>query len=206
MKLFSRRFKMTKREEQKEQRRIKILETALDLFIRKGYGETKIADIAKAANMSMGLLFHYFSSKEALYETLIKIGCEKLKMDLPISSDSSIEIFKTAAEDILTLITSSPFAAKMFVLMENANHLDILPLEVKQQLIEGDTIIQKSIPIIKEGQKRGEIKDGDPEALSVAFWCSIQGIAQHIALYPGAPCPQADWLVSILETKRRDFA
>ena len=197
---------MTKRDEQKEQRRIKILETALDLFIRKGYGETKIADIAKATDMSMGLLFHYFSSKEALYETLIKIGCVKLKMDLPISSGSSIAIFRTTAEDILSLIKSNPFAAKMFVLMENANHLDILPLEVKQQLIEGDTIIQKSIPIIKEGQERGEIKEGDPEALSVAFWCSIQGIAQHIALYPSAECPEADWLISILETKRRDSA
>lgn len=197
---------MTKREEQKELRRIKILESALDLFIRKGYGETKIADIAKAADMSMGLLFHYFSSKEALYETLIVIGCEKLKMDLPSSTGSSLSIFKTAAEDILALIKSSPFAAKMFVLMENANHLDILPLEIKQQLIEGSTIIQKSIPIIKEGQIRGEIKEGDPEALSVAFWCSIQGIAQHIALYPSAPCPETDWLISILETKRRDSA
>ena len=65
---------MSKREEQKQQRRTQILGTALDLFIRKGYTATKISDISQAVGMSVGLLFHYFSSKENLYEELIKIG------------------------------------------------------------------------------------------------------------------------------------
>ena len=57
-----------KRQEQKEARRQEILYVALDLFVKKGYAATKITDIAEKASMSVGLLFHYFESKEKLYE------------------------------------------------------------------------------------------------------------------------------------------
>lgn len=48
---------MNKREEQKEERRNKILEVSLDLFVEKGFAGTKISDISAAANMSAGLFF-----------------------------------------------------------------------------------------------------------------------------------------------------
>ncbi len=51
-----------------------ILETALDLFARKGYAETTMRDIAAEANCSLGLAYRYFARKEemvlALYERL----------------------------------------------------------------------------------------------------------------------------------------
>ena len=62
---------MTQRDQQRTQRQQQILQSALTLFVQKGYHETKIADIAQAANMSIGLLFHYFPSKEQLLEELI---------------------------------------------------------------------------------------------------------------------------------------
>ena len=64
------------REEQREKRREEILAAGLDLFIRKGYVATKISDIAAQVGMSVGLLFHYFQSKENLYEELIKYGIQ----------------------------------------------------------------------------------------------------------------------------------
>ncbi|MGE7946962.1 hypothetical protein [Lysinibacillus sp. NPDC093688] len=48
------------------------------------------------------------------------------------------------------------------------------------------------------------IKQGNAEALAVAFWCSIQGIAQYIALHPETPCPNAMWVISILENREAD--
>lgn len=190
---------MNSRQQQKEQRRQLILQAALDLFIRKGYGETKIADIAKAANMSMGLLFHYFESKEKLYETLIRIGSEKLKMELNFAEASPLMIFQYVTEDIFQTINANPFAAKMFVLMENAQHLDTLPSDIKEMLAEANTLIAKSIPLIEEGQRLNEIREGNPQALAIAFWNSLQGIAQHIALQPNAPCPKAEWIIAILK-------
>ena len=49
---------MSIRDEQKEQRRALIIDKAIELFAKKGYLDTKIGDIAKAADMSVGLMFH----------------------------------------------------------------------------------------------------------------------------------------------------
>ncbi|GLC88034.1 TetR/AcrR family transcriptional regulator [Lysinibacillus piscis] len=190
---------MVSRQEQKEQRRLLILQSALDLFIRKGYGETKIADIAKAANMSMGLLFHYFESKEALYKVLIQIGSEKLKMEMSFPDTSPLTAFEILAQDIFQLISTNPFAAKMFVLMENAHHLEAMSTDIKEMLSEADKLMEKSIPLIEEGQQIGEIRQGNPEALAIAFWNALQGIAQYIALHPEAPRPDAQWIIAILK-------
>lgn len=195
---------MSIRHEQKEQRKAVILKSALDLFIRKGYGETKVADIAKAADMSMGLLFHYFDSKEKLYEELIRIGCERLKMDFHFYGESPLNTFKVVVEELFTMICTNPSAAKMFVLMENAQHLENLSEDIKDMLTEADKLIKKSIPLIEKGQLLGEIRQGNPEALAVTFWCSIQGIAQYIALHPDTPCPNTMWILSILENKEVD--
>ena len=49
------------RKEQKEQRRIDILYKGLELFVKRGYKNTKITDIADELNISVGLLFHYYN-------------------------------------------------------------------------------------------------------------------------------------------------
>ena len=63
------------RKEQKEERRKAILMTALDLFVNRGYYETKITDIAAAVPMSTGLMFHYFESKEELLLEQHELEC-----------------------------------------------------------------------------------------------------------------------------------
>ncbi len=60
---------------QNEQRRaeskLKIMDAAFKLIAKNGYESTSIAMIAKAAGVSKGLLYNYFSSKEALVKTLV---------------------------------------------------------------------------------------------------------------------------------------
>jgi len=50
----------------------KALKSALDLFSSKGYSETKMADIAGGAGLSVGALYLRFRSKEELFLELIK--------------------------------------------------------------------------------------------------------------------------------------
>jgi AcrR family transcriptional regulator len=58
-----------------ERTREHILNTALTLFAQKGYSGTTLRDIAKSADVSLGLAYRYFASKEefviALYDRLI---------------------------------------------------------------------------------------------------------------------------------------
>lgn len=57
--------KLTKAE-QAALRRNQIIDTALKLFSEKGFGNTTIKDISEAAGTSLGLMYHYFSSKDEL--------------------------------------------------------------------------------------------------------------------------------------------
>ncbi len=49
----------------------KILTTALELFATKGYKNTSISEIAKKADISKGLMYNYFDSKQALLRAII---------------------------------------------------------------------------------------------------------------------------------------
>lgn len=46
--------------------RLKLLDTALDLFLAKGYPATTVDEICQAAGVSKGSFYHAFESKEAL--------------------------------------------------------------------------------------------------------------------------------------------
>jgi AcrR family transcriptional regulator len=60
-------FKITKKAKG-ETTREHVLETALELFRRRGLERATMRDIAKAAGLSLGAAYHYFPSKEALVE------------------------------------------------------------------------------------------------------------------------------------------
>ena len=45
----------------REEQRERILEAAKAIFAHKGFSETKMSEIAAAANVSYGLAYHYFA-------------------------------------------------------------------------------------------------------------------------------------------------
>lgn len=187
---------MKKREEQKEERKNAILFAGLDLFVRRGYNATKISDIAAEVNMSVGLLFHYFASKEKLYEELIRLGLSGPQQVMDLDQTKPLEFFEQAARTIFSYM-KNPFVTKMFVLMGQAQMNEAAPAVVKE-LVSQVNNITKCIPLIEAGQKLGVIKEGNPLSLSTAFWCSFQGIAEELAVHPDIPIPEADWVVDII--------
>ncbi len=62
----------THRQEQAQARREQILRTALDLFAQQGFAATPTKQIARAIGITEGLLYHYFSSKNALFDEIIQ--------------------------------------------------------------------------------------------------------------------------------------
>lgn len=51
--------------------RQEVLDAALELFAEKGYFGASLRDIARAVGVRESALYHYFSSKEALFEELV---------------------------------------------------------------------------------------------------------------------------------------
>ena len=66
---------MARRQERKEQiteyRQKQILDAALAVFSRKGYGEATIPDIAREAGVAVGTIYNYYESKRDLLVSLV---------------------------------------------------------------------------------------------------------------------------------------
>jgi len=62
----------TSRELQAQERRAQLIDTALDVFAAKGLDAATIKDLAEAAGVAQGLLYHYFRSKEELLWAVVE--------------------------------------------------------------------------------------------------------------------------------------
>ncbi|WP_242843266.1 TetR/AcrR family transcriptional regulator [Kineothrix alysoides] len=191
---------MTTRNEQKEKRRQLILWKALELFVKNGYAETKINDIARAADMSVGLLFHYFESKEQLYEELIRMGVEGTKEPQKMEFSNPLEFFTGFLDALFLFSSQQPWVFLLFVLMAQTRRSDGVPAHIKALAMEVDQM-EQSAEIIRMGQSEGVFRDGDPYALSAAFWCSVQGIMEQLAVTPDMPLPETEWLIDVIRSK-----
>jgi AcrR family transcriptional regulator len=59
------------REEKSERSRRLLLDVALQLFSHRGYGATSVREIADAAGVSTGNVYHHFPDKESIFRTLL---------------------------------------------------------------------------------------------------------------------------------------
>lgn len=191
---------METRKEQKERRKQEIMQVALELFVSKGYAAAKVTDIAKRANMSTGLMFHYFESKEKLYEELIRMGLEGTTYPGRQKCGHAIDYFVNFTEELFEYMKKQPVVAKMFVLMAEAQRSEATPEHIREIAKRVNTI-QQFVPIIEWGQKEGTIKEGEPLVISNAFWCSIQGIAEQYAVNQEIELPKAEWIVDIVRRR-----
>lgn len=90
-----------------QDRKAEILDAALTLFVKKGFNRTSIQDIADAAGITKGGLYHYLKSKEEilflLHERFISDGLPKLKLieeeSLP-TEEKLVKLLKTHLEII----------------------------------------------------------------------------------------------------------
>ncbi|WMC93786.1 TetR/AcrR family transcriptional regulator [Kineothrix sp. MB12-C1] len=191
---------METRKEQKERRRQEIIYAALELFVSKGYALTKVSDIAKRANMSTGLLFHYFESKEKLYEELVRIGLEGTNYPKEQKCDHAIDFFSQFTAQLFEYMKQNPVMAKLFVLMAEAQRNEGTPMHIREIAMKVETI-EQFVSIIEWGQKEGTIREGDPRVLSNAFWCSLQGIVERYAVNQEIELPDAEWIVDIVRKR-----
>jgi len=63
---------------QMDKRRAQLIQHGLELFGTRDYGEISIDDIADRANVSKGLLYHYFGGKRAFYVEVVRHAARQL--------------------------------------------------------------------------------------------------------------------------------
>ncbi|SDO42248.1 TetR/AcrR family transcriptional regulator [Lentzea jiangxiensis] len=59
-------------------RRAELLELAAQMFADRGYGQTTVRDIADAAGILSGSLYHHFDSKESMVDEILRTFLDEL--------------------------------------------------------------------------------------------------------------------------------
>lgn len=193
------------RKEQKEARKWQIIHATLDLFVERGYYGTKTSQISKRADISEGLLFHYFPTKEILLEELINIGLEGMRMPMQIEAENGLDFFRQFTKMLFGQTENNPFIAKMFVFMGHVVLAEEIPERLRKLAASVDTITY-SQGRVEEGQRDGSIRRGDAMALSNMYWCAVHGIMEQYTLHPEIPLPEADWIVAMLKSEEENDA
>lgn len=65
-----------------DERPRELLEAALNVFAERGYSATRLEEVASAAGVSKGAIYHYFEGKEDLLRKAIESRIESIMADL----------------------------------------------------------------------------------------------------------------------------
>ena len=95
-------------EEIREERKAQIKKVALEIIFEEGFEGTSISKIAKRANISKGLMYNYYSSKEEMIREIILEGFE-----------SFMEIFDPNKDGILTPDEARYFVDELFHILDS---------------------------------------------------------------------------------------
>ncbi|TWF33963.1 TetR family transcriptional regulator [Chitinophaga polysaccharea] len=173
---------MPKQKEQFEEMRqltiSRLKKSGLELFSRKGLAATNIKEIAAHTGISLGLIYHYYASKEELYLLLANEAMDKSQalfdqlQAQDISVKDKITQFLAAFVQGVHKEEGIYYFILISQLFETGNKT-----EDRKLLNRKMQSIRNLAAIVSEGQQTGECVAGDPFELAATFISATQGLA-----------------------------
>jgi TetR/AcrR family fatty acid metabolism transcriptional regulator len=151
-----------------------IIDAALKVFSTKGYASTRMADIAREADMSYGLVYHYFENKEKLFDAIVEDWwtgfyneLEMLKKSDMSTEEKLVEIIRY----ILKVYENKPNQISIFVTEVSRGFIYHADSKGKDKFNKLFSLCQD---IMSEGQQNGFLrKDIQANYLTYLFLGSI---------------------------------
>ncbi len=194
---------MSEKKDLKKERQEHILQKAVELFALKGYEGLKTVDFAKASNMSLGLMYHYFKDKKTLYNQVILYCLYEFNNYLEDIFKDSDTFFTNLAHFAVNDFKKEPLYAHMYIVLADAdiNSAEILD-ETREKIkkINEKTLVN-TIRIIEYNQEKGVFRPANPFALARIFWGMIESVMKMITRGYERDLPEPEWLICILTGK-----
>jgi AcrR family transcriptional regulator len=161
--------------------REQILQTALNLFCDKGYYATSIEEIAKQAQISKGLLYHYFKSKAEVLSALVdmRINDVLVVMNAAKTQPTPVEQIRHITEGALTDVQRQPEVFRFYLNLFSQPKLDPIVTESSQKLMDEQV---RQFEIQTEMFEKLGVEN--PRQRSLYFSATLQGIMLLFSTYP----------------------
>jgi TetR/AcrR family fatty acid metabolism transcriptional regulator len=158
---------------QEEKRRL-LLDAAVRVFARQGFHASRVGDIAAEAGVAHGLLYHYFSSKDEVLETVFRETWSELLgaiHDVEASGAPAREQLRQVAAILLRSWRRQPDLVRVLV-----REIARSP-ELHRRLDEVRAAFAAIERIVRRGQSTGEFRsDLDPRLASTVFYGGLEEI------------------------------
>ena len=151
-----------------------IVDAALKVFSTKGYASTRMADIAREADMSYGLVYHYFENKEKLFDAIVEDWWTGFYDELEMLKKSDLSTEEKLVEIIryiLKVYENKPNQISIFVTEVSRGFVYHADSKGKDKFNKLFSLCQD---IMSEGQQNGFLrKDIQANYLTYLFLGSI---------------------------------
>ena len=138
-------------------KQLKIMEAAEELFAEKGFSGTSVRDIADAADVNVAMISYYFGSKEKMLESLFTYRSEgtimKLESMFNNTALSPMEKVNQMIDYYIDKFLNQQCFHKIMMREQVANHRHVISGVIQHYKKRNQAIIKQ---LIHEGQKSGD--------------------------------------------------
>ncbi len=166
---------------EKQFRMDQILDAARKLLFSTGIQNISINKIAKEAELGVGTIYFYFSSKDEIFIALQEEGLSLLYLSIKKIDEKSIDPL-----DKLRLIAKAYYKFNT----DQKDYFDILNYflsspqinfnkDLKNRIdMSGDKILTLIDDTLKQGIEEGFFQTHDTKKISIMFWATVHGLIQ----------------------------
>ena len=157
------------------------------VFARRGFHTSRVGDIAEEAGVAHGLLYHYFSSKDEVLQTVFRENWSELLQrfeQVDASDEPADEKLRGIVKILLRTWRNDPDLVTVMVREVGRSAQLATQVEV---IGEGFAVIER---VIREGQAEGVFRSGlDPR---LASWVVYGGLEEILTGWVMGRLPDGD--------------
>ena len=154
---------MAVRSPAQEEKRRRILEAAVRAFARKGYHACRVGEIATEAGVAYGLVYHYFTSKDEILETIFRDTWSQMLSAIEAVEQDGVpaaEQLRKVCAIVLRTWKRDPDLVRVLVReVTRSPHIQREVEEIEQAYAALQRIVQR-------GQDNGEFRNDFPARLA----------------------------------------
>lgn len=160
----------------------KILETALDLFSRHGYGGVSVRDIAGAVGIRESSLYNHFKNKRAVFDEIVDFCIQQSEIyfrqsGLPFEQGDDASVYQGIGmqelqkmiEQTFRFFFDDPWNVRFRRLLLVSQYADSRCRDLYRRLYR-DKCMQVQAHIFSALMENGELRREDPLAVAAEFY------------------------------------
>ena len=182
-----------RKEREKEQKKMLILESAEELILEKGLDHLNMDEVAERAEVSKGSLYHYFKNKTDLVLGICNkatIMLSKQISDVLTKDIPGIEMVYTIGATFLNFVRSHPEFFRSMRFFDNLKDTDQLAESDYIEMCQSnmDTSFTSMVRAIQIGMQDGSINNTyDAKELAILLWSTSHGMVNLAYLHQNTP-------------------